>query len=87
MRKNWEKVIKYTTKVIEFERKNLKALQKRSNAYYHNNDLLEAKDDLNTILEIDNNNSDAKKLFLIVEKKLKEKDQKESSIFKNIFSN
>ncbi|XP_055966716.1 sperm-associated antigen 1 [Sorex fumeus] len=68
---NWNSAFLDCEKVLELEPGNIKGLLRRATTYKHQNKLLEAKEDLNKVLEAKPDDPLAKKILAEVERELK----------------
>ncbi|XP_054983325.1 sperm-associated antigen 1 [Sorex araneus] len=68
---NWNSAFLDCEKVLELEPGNIKGLLRRATTYKHQNKLLEAKEDLNKVLEAKPDDALAKKILAEVERELK----------------
>lgn len=83
---DWTKAIANANKVLTYDSKNVKALFRRGVAHHKSADYIAAKSDLTSCLELDPNNSAAKKELVEVTKALKEHAKKQKAAYTNMFS-
>jgi FK506-binding protein 4/5 len=83
--KNYKDVIEHTTKALEIEGSNVKALYRRGVAYTETDQWDLANQDLQRALELDPNNSAIKTAIAKLKKKIKIQDQKDKKVFSNLF--
>lgn len=82
----WGKAITSASCVLQLDSKNVKAMYRRGIAYGRDGLYEDAKADLNKVLEIDPNNSAAKKEIIELSKEFKRHNEKEKMAFGNMFS-
>jgi FK506-binding protein 4/5 len=84
--KDYKEAIKLTTKVLELESLNVKALFRRAQAYIETLDLDLAEMDIKKALEIDPQNREVRLEFKVLKQKQAEQNKKEAKLYGNMFS-
>lgn len=83
---SWDNVVKYTTKVIDSEPKNVKALFRRGQARYHLKDYDRAQDDLMVALQLEPSDSAIQKHLDACKRALRDFKQKEKEMYASMFN-
>jgi FK506-binding protein 4/5 len=84
--KDYKEAIKLTTKVLELESLNVKALFRRAQAYIETLDLDLAEMDIKKALEIDPQNREVRLEHKLLKQKQVEQNKKEAKLYGNMFS-
>ncbi|XP_024404088.1 peptidyl-prolyl cis-trans isomerase FKBP62 isoform X2 [Physcomitrium patens] len=84
--KDYREVVKLTTKVLELESSNVKALYRRVQAYIELLDLDYAETDIKKALDIDPQNREVKLEYKRLKQKLAEQNKKEAKLYGNMFA-
>jgi FK506-binding protein 4/5 len=84
--KDYKEAIKLTTKVLELESLNVKALFRRAQAYIETLDLDLAEVDIKKALEIDPQNREVRLEYKVLKQKQVEQNKKEAKLYGNMFS-
>ncbi|CAM6018916.1 unnamed protein product [Sphagnum balticum] len=84
--KDYKEAIKLTTKVLELESLNVKALFRRAQAYIETLDLDLAEMDIKKALEIDPQNREVRLEYKVLKQKQVEQNKKEAKLYGNMFS-
>lgn len=81
---NFNEVVKYSSKIIELDARNLKALYIRCRSYITIQDIELAEEDLKKIRSLDGAGSEIKELTEMLEIKRKEKEAREKAVYKKM---
>ncbi|KAL3684851.1 hypothetical protein R1sor_002873 [Riccia sorocarpa] len=84
--KDYKEAIKLSTKVLEIEPQNVKALYRRAQGYIETFDLDLAEYDIKKALEIDPNNREIRQEFKLLKQRQVEQNKKEAKMYGNMFS-
>ncbi|XP_027929377.1 peptidyl-prolyl cis-trans isomerase FKBP62-like [Vigna unguiculata] len=84
--KDYKEAEKLSTKVLDLESTNVKALYRRAQAYMQLSDLDLAELDIKKALEIDPNNRDLKLEYRTLREKVKENNRKEAKFYGNMIN-
>lgn len=84
--KDYREVVKMTTKVLELESTNVKALYRRAQAHIELLDLDYAETDIKKALELDPNNKEVKLEYKRLKQKQAEQNKKEAKLYGNMFA-
>lgn len=82
----WNSAINSATVVLQHEPYNVKAIYRRSVAYFRSNRLDDARNELTRVLELDPSNAAAKKELQEVHRAIKDGRSKEKAVYSNLFS-
>lgn len=81
---NFAEVVKYSSKIIELDQRNLKALYIRCRSYITLQEIELAEEDLKRIRSLDGVESEIKELSEMLERKRKEKEAREKAVYKKM---
>lgn len=81
-----EKAITYCNKVLEIDKRNVKAIFRRGKAYLEKDDVERAQEDLKEAEKINPEDSSIKKELALLKKKSAEQDKKQQKFYSNMFS-
>ncbi|KAG0608754.1 hypothetical protein M758_8G129900 [Ceratodon purpureus] len=84
--KDYREVVKLTTKVLELESTNIKALYRRVQAYIELLDLDYAETDIKKALDLDPDNKEVKLEYKRLKQKQVEQNKKEAKLYGNMFA-
>jgi FK506-binding protein 4/5 len=84
--KDYKEAVKLTTKVLELESTNIKALYRRVQAYIELLDLDYAQADIKKALDLDPNNKEVKLEYKRLKQKQIEQNKKEAKLYGNMFA-
>eukprot|EP00270_Netrium_digitus_P011516 TRINITY_DN366_c0_g1_i4.p1 TRINITY_DN366_c0_g1~~TRINITY_DN366_c0_g1_i4.p1 ORF type:complete len:207 (+),score=83.13 TRINITY_DN366_c0_g1_i4:2946-3566(+) len=84
--KEYKEAVKLTSKVLETEASNVKALYRRAQAYIQQEDYDLAEWDVKKALDLDPDNRDLKLEYKTLKQKVAEQNKKEAKIFGNMFA-
>lgn len=84
--KDYKEAVKLTTKVLEVEPQNVKALYRRGQAYVETLDLDLAEWDYKKALELDPQSRDVRSAYKTLKQKQVEQNKKEAKMYSNMFA-
>jgi len=84
-RGKWPKVVEWTSKVLDEDKTNIKALQRRAKAYWEANQLSKAEDDVNAVLAMDAEHKPSLAIKKLIDGRNAEYKKKEANMYKAMF--
>eukprot|EP01121_Diplochlamys_sp_Union-15-3_P018132 TRINITY_DN6542_c0_g1_i4.p1 TRINITY_DN6542_c0_g1~~TRINITY_DN6542_c0_g1_i4.p1 ORF type:complete len:363 (-),score=79.97 TRINITY_DN6542_c0_g1_i4:112-1200(-) len=81
----WSEAILYSTKTLQLDPNNTKALLRRSQSYVKSKDFTNARDDITAALKLDPSNKELLNHQALVNKTWKQWKEKQANVYKNMF--